>query len=283
LNIEGLHYLFKTAKPAADTWSRRAFKHLQQNIAALQRRETYSNIDRYRRAVADINRVLEIAGKHYNIQLSLANYQDNEFSPLKSVDLLQVAENYSTNIFYPYFKARLEEILDDDNSSHIGLSLNYLSQANCCFAIIGYLKRNYPQKKIIVGGGLVTTWLSNPAWRNPFGRFIDHLISGRGEGPLLRILRRTPKVQQVRPCYDTLRTNSYLAPGFILPYAASFGCFWKKCSFCPEKSEKNPYDHVPPETTVNDLAALTEVNSPALIHFLDNALSPATLRAASLR
>jgi len=87
------------------------------------------------------------------------------------------------------------------------------------------------------------------------------------------------KSGHIRPAYEMLKDNSYLSPGFILPYAGSFGCFWKKCSFCPETSEDNPYQQVVPEATVADLQALTAATSPALIHLLDNAVNPATLKA----
>ena len=279
MNIEGLHFLFNTARSAEDTWSKRAYKHLHQNISALQTRETYNNGDRYRRAVADINRILEIAGKVAGVQLSLANYQDNDKSPLKSSDLCMAAKEYATNIFSSYFSKRLDELLTANNSGHIGFSLSYLSQALCTFAMIGYLRAQHPEVKIIVGGGLVTTWLSQPRWRNPFVGLIDHLITGRGEGPLLRLLGATKKSNHVRPNFAMLKENSYLSPGFILPYTSSYGCFWKKCSFCPETSEDNPYQHVAPSTTIADLHALTKATSPTLIHLLDNALSPSTLQA----
>ncbi len=70
----------------------------------------------------------------------------------------------------------------------IGFSLNYLSQALCTFAMIGYLRAMHSQVKIILGGGLVTTWLSQPQWSNPFAGLVDHLIGGQGEGPLLDLL-----------------------------------------------------------------------------------------------
>ncbi len=140
MNIEGLYFLFNTVRPAEDTWSKRAYKHLQQNIAALQTKETYSNEDRYKRAVADINRILEMEGKGYGLQLSLANYQDNAKSPLRSADLRLAAREYTANIFFPYFSRRLDELLAANDSGTIGFSLNYLSQALCTFAMIGYLR-----------------------------------------------------------------------------------------------------------------------------------------------
>ncbi len=62
MNIEGLHYLLNQPAEANDTWSKRAVKNTSRNIEALQSISTYQNRDKYRRAVADINRVLEIQG-----------------------------------------------------------------------------------------------------------------------------------------------------------------------------------------------------------------------------
>lgn len=281
MNIEGLHHLLDHAKPAGDTWSGRAFKHLDTNQAALRDRQTYQNFDRYARAVADINRVLDIAGQGFDLQLSLANYQDNGRSPLMSTDLRRAAAEFRENIFFPYFERRLDQLCREDHSRHIGFSLSYLSQALSTFAMIGYLRAHHPEKIIVVGGGLVTTWLSNPEWSNPFAELIDHFVAGPGEKPLLRLLGEVPRTGQVRPSYDALRGNRYLSPGFILPYATSTGCFWKKCDFCPETSENNPYHQVLPATAVADLRSLTATTAPVLIHLLDNAISPATLRALS--
>ncbi|MBU1564579.1 MAG: radical SAM protein [Proteobacteria bacterium] len=281
MNIEGLQHIFRTTPGAADTWSARAFKHLDNNIATLQNLDSYRKFDRYARAVADINRVLEIAGSNFNLQLSLANYQDNNRSPINSFDLRQAAKDFRANIFFPYFSKRLDELLQQGNYSHIGFSLSYLSQALCTFAMIGYLRAHHPEKTIILGGGLVTTWLSNPGWHNPFSNLVHHFIAGQGEKPLLRLLGTEQKPGHVQPSYAALRDNPYLAPGFILPYATSSGCFWKKCNFCPETSENNPYRQVPPTTTTTDLQHLTKETAPVLIHLLDNAISPSTLRALS--
>ncbi|WP_457577358.1 B12-binding domain-containing radical SAM protein [Desulfomarina sp.] len=279
MNIEGLFFLLKNPSPAHDTWSRRALKNREKNLRDICSPALYANRDRYARTVYDINRLLENEGKRFGLKLSLANYVDQELSPIKSNDLRQAAHNYSRNIYFPYFSMRLNELIDQHYPETVGISLNYLSQALCSFAIIGYLREKHPETKVILGGGLVTTWLSNPKWKNPFGTLIDALIPGKGEAPLLRLLNKSPANDHVRPVFNDLAKQGYLSPGFILPYTTSRGCFWKKCTFCPETSENNPYSHVPPDTTVNDLKHLVEETSPALIHFLDNALSSSTLKA----
>jgi len=79
------------------------------------------------------------------------------------------------------------------------------------------------------------------------------------------------------PDYDGFPSKDYLAPGFILPYSASRGCYWNRCSFCPEQAEGNPYRPVAPPRAARHLQVLSEKTMPVLIHLLDNALSPALL------
>ncbi len=277
-NLEGQLFLLGQHPSANDTWTRRACRSIDRNLAAMSDTEMYTYPARYQRAVADINRVLERVGRGHHLELSLANYQDPAVSPLKSADLLWCAEHPEASIFFPWFEERLTAMFSVSQPSLVGFSLNYLSQAPTTFAMIGFCKRIAPQVPIVVGGGLMTSWLRNGDWQNPFAGLIDHLVAGPGEIPLLRILGIPIKKQHFVPDFLTLPCNTYLAPGFILPYAASSGCYWNRCSFCPEKAEENPYHCLSPDQVVEDLAILCRQTAPSLIHFLDNAIAPALMR-----
>ncbi len=277
-NLEGQLYLLAQQPQTDDTWTRRGWRAINANLDKMRRPELYRNPARYQRAVADINRVLEQVGLNRQLTLNLANYQDAAVSPLQSVDLLRCAAEAKDNIFYPWFAHRLTRILETTNPPMVGLSLNYLSQAPTTFAIIGFLKSIAPDLPIVAGGGLITSWLRNPGWRNPFGGLIDHLVAGPGEQPLLQLLGVAATSRHQPPDFQDLPQQGYLAPGFILPYAASSGCYWNRCSFCPEKAEDNPYHNLAADTVVADLDHLCRQTRPGLIHFLDNAIAPALMR-----
>jgi len=69
-----------------------------------------------------------------------------------------------------------------------------------------------------------------------------------------------------------------LAPGAILPYNASTGCYWNRCLFCPEREEGNPYRPISIDRVFRDLNSLIKKKKSALVHFLDNAMPPAVLK-----
>jgi radical SAM superfamily enzyme YgiQ (UPF0313 family) len=280
-NLEGLLTLIQGPTNASDRWTMRAFRHRDQHLRSLRATPAYRTPDRYRRAVADLNRLAQMAARRKKVQLSLANYEDETLSPLRSKDLLRASRHPQRNPFFSYFKTRLEALFERVQPRAVGFSLNYLSQVLCTFAMLGFIRRRWPEMKLILGGGLITSWVRRPSWQNPFGDLVDHLIAGPGEEALLQILGstgdRSPSPAHHRPAYDQFPVEEYMAPGPILPYSASTGCYWKQCAFCPERAEGNPYVAVPVNQVIDDLQLLVEQTRPTLIHFLDNALSPVLL------
>jgi radical SAM superfamily enzyme YgiQ (UPF0313 family) len=286
-NLEGLLSLLKATPVSLDTWTCRAFHHLSRHLASLKGWDAYQDDGRYRRAIMDLNRLLEMTPRSSRIRLGLGNYQHGELSPARSTDLLKAAENPEDNPFYPYFRSRLTELLKCEHSSMIGFSLNYLSQALCTFAMIGFLRREWTGVKLVLGGGLVTSWMRRPHWQNPFKGLVDHLVAGPGEAPLLSLIggkglngwnERPVENDHCRPDYDSLPMRDYFAPGPILPYSPSSGCYWNRCSFCPERAEGNPYVAIPVKEVICDLLRLVDRQKPVLIHLLDNAISPSLMK-----
>jgi radical SAM superfamily enzyme YgiQ (UPF0313 family) len=281
-NLEGLLSLLKTPPASSDTWTRRAARHLSRHLSSLNCWNAYQDNSRYRGAIKDLNRLLEMAANSTRVRLALANYQHEELSPARSADLIRAAENPESNPFHPYFKKRLTDYLKSEQPSVIGFSLNYLSQALCTFAMIGFLRQEHPGVKVILGGGLVTSWMRNPRWQNPFKGLVDHLVAGPGEALLLSLMGITQiGDNHFTPNYDSLPVRDYFAPGPILAHSSSSGCYWNKCSFCPERAEGNPYDAIPAGKVIDDLLHLVDKHKPVLIHLLDNAISPSLMKAIS--
>lgn len=274
-SLEGLFYLLEQPLEPADTWTRRALASRVRHTAALWDPGTYGTPDRYIRAVNDLNRLALAASGRC---AGLTDYRDHSLSPVRSDDLLAAAEHPERNPFYPWFSRRLLEILYSGETSTVGISLSFLSQALTSFAIIGFLRKAFPQVKILLGGGLVTSWMSRPGWRNPFVGLVDLMVAGPGEEPLLRYLGIEPLPLPVLPRYEGFPLDRYLSPGRILPYTGSSGCWWRRCSFCPEAAEGNRYVAVPASQALSEITELIGRCRPVLLHLLDNAVSSSLLR-----
>lgn len=282
-NLEGQLFLMEQPLSAADTWTRRARKNRAANLSALRSPETYRSRSRYDRALSDLDRLLAVAGRGSGADIGLADYQHPSLSPLRSADLLAAAEHPEENPFFPYFSVRLPQVIEQEQPRVVGFSVNFLNQALCAFAMIGFVRKRYSDVTIVIGGGLVTSWMKGPGWKAPFGGLVDHCISGPGERPLLALLGITAGSRDVPgPEYHGLPLQGYLAPGPIMPYSGSTGCYWARCSFCPESAEENAYAPVPARRALEDIHGLVGSTRPALLHLLDNSISPSLLSSLAI-
>jgi len=280
-NYEAMESLLDLPCALRDTWSRRALRHLPLHRAAIRQWHLYHNSDRYRRVIKDLNRMYECVSRSSGARVTLSNYQAQTLSPLRSDDCIAAAAHPETSIFSPYFTNRLTDLLIEEEPSHIGFSINYLSQVLPAFAMIGFIRRLSPRIKIILGGGLITSWMSADTWRDPFNGLVDECVSGPGEDTLLALIGagNGNPCDHVRPAYDFFTECRYMAPGVVLPYSASRGCYWNRCTFCPEHAEGAEYSSTAVDTVISDIEALVQRFGPRLVHFLDNAMSPALLSA----
>jgi len=305
LNVEAILHLMREAPRLSDKWSLRALRNRDKNLAAIRDEKGYADIQRYKRIVRDLNRLIEISGNGGRDRISLSNHGRDDLSPVRSGDLIRAAEEHEENPFYRYYSQRLTEVMERDCPDIAGLSLNFLSQAFTAFSIAGFIRARFPRVRIVLGGGLVTSWLRNPHWSNPFSGLFDNIVDGPGEEALLAmagkedqpagrekctvseagelptasVLSRAPlECRFAMPDYSALPIGDYFAPGPIIPYSASSGCYWNRCAFCPETAERTPYQPVGPADAVRQAGRLVREMRPALLHFLDSAVSPALLQ-----
>jgi hypothetical protein len=275
-NLDGFLHLLEHPVKAADTWTRRAVAGVSGNLSALRSGPLYKNKEKYKRAVNDINRVIHKNCLASGFQISLSNYTSPGLLPVRSSDLVRSAETFSENPFFPAFRQGISNLMNHQRPDIVGLSVNFMSQALCAFAIAGFIRKVFPKLRIVMGGGLVSSWKKIPGFNDPFGGLVDDLIDGPGEAALLALCACDSASGSSFSGFDYsgLPLGQYLSPGLILPYSTSMGCYWRKCKFCPEKTEKQGYVSHDPNAVIQDVRTLASKTRPHLIHFLDNAISP---------
>ena len=277
--LEGIRFLLQKQPEIQDTRTANAWRNRDRSLNALKSGSAFSTVDHYNRIVGSLNRLLFLHGRKYGYSLDLANCTHDFLSPLSSRDLRRCAEKPENDPFHDYYRDSLISSVRNYRPDMIGISVNFLSQAFSAFSLTGLLKREFPGCRIVAGGGLITSWMQKPDWNNPFSGLVDHCVRGSGEVFFNEILKlNVPGRRVSMPVYNDFYRQHYLSPGFVLPYNTSSGCYWNRCSFCPEPAEGSRYHPLPRERAVREIRQLCRVNRPVLIHFLDNALAPAFLK-----
>jgi len=286
-NLEGLIFLINSETGSNDTCTNRAVKGRDNSLKLLTSPEGYTNFDTYKSHIIRLNRLLEKSNLNNGENITLANFTTPLLSPLKSKDLNYSAEYFDKNLFYTWFSKRIPQGIEEMESSgisikYMGFSVTFLSQALTAFAMAGFIRRLRPDIQIVWGGGLITSWYSTKKQTKLFPDD-DIVITGPGEIPLLKLFGIKTNDQFFEPNYDFATKNKYISPGFILAYNTSVGCPWKKCTFCPEKYEDNPYLQESYSKAAIELNFLVKKYNPILVHLTDSEISPAMLKALAAK
>ena len=276
-NLESLACLLDLPLHAGSRRTAAALRNRGTNVLALKNGSAFGSIDHYSRIVWELNHAVRCSGGAS--RPGLADYSDASLSPVLSRDLLRQAEEPGRCAHDRYYRENLLSRIEAEAPQWIGISITYLSQAMPAFALIGRIRSRFPDMKIAIGGGLVASWMRLKDWKDPFSGLVDLCVAGPGEEALLSLFGGKKAHPQVRlPDYSDMPAAGYWSPAGVLPIAASTGCWWKKCVFCPENAENAPYRSMPVER-ITDCLKGENVQGTGLIHFLDNALPPALVKA----
>ncbi len=86
------------------------------------------------------------------------------------------------------------------------------------------------------------------------------------------------------PALDGLPWHRYLSPGPIIPLAASRGCYWRRCRFCPEAAQdRQPFQAARGEILASAMLRATEGAGGTRFHLTDDAVPPSLLRSLARR
>ena len=269
---------------------RRALKQAQPALALVRSAAALTSFPRYATALHHLHTLLGLYGEKAE-RLTLGDYEYEEHSPFAPATLQQLANGAVTTLFHVLFAETIVPQVVARAPRIIALSINYRHQLLPAFELAGLLRRALPATTLVVGGGMITSWqrvLSAGALRLPL---FDHLIFGPGEEPLTRLagggihdyLLSGTEIA-FTPDFSDLPLPDYLSPRPVLPLAASRGCYWGKCRFCPEAAAPtHPYQSGAASAFPDRLLALVAKTGVRDFHLTDNAIPVPTLKALAVR
>ncbi|MDC7235634.1 MAG: hypothetical protein PQJ58_20595 [Spirochaetales bacterium] len=265
-----------------DKRARRVRKNRNRIISSLtgggSEKSAYESPARYTKQVGDLNYMVSSALDTGTYRITAADFEINGASPLNRNDLIHAWNHPEESPFFPWFEKRLTELQSGRGFSHMAVSVGYLSQALTGMAITGYIRKKWPQVRVQLGGSLITSWLRGINDCSFLNDLAHEVQEGAGEQSILRFRGLEWKGNGL-PDPGDLYSLSYIAPGPILPYSASYGCSWKRCTFCNERWEDNPFKEEAAGQVSRNLAEMAARHEPALIHICDSEISLDLMKA----
>jgi len=286
-------------------------RKLDRHKAALRSPEAYADLDRYRTAVTSLNRVLGLVSAGHQVDAgspvtaTLTDYLDARYCDMDSASVLAAARAPETNLFHDYFVDELIPRIAALKPSVVGLSLIFRNQLLCGAALATLLRRALPGVHVTLGGELVSAWVDRLETTHLMD-LADSVVPYEGELPLLALAEGRPLAEVPNLCWrdddGVLHKNPtekvatlaevptpdfgfapwdlYFAPERTAPMVSARGCYWNRCTFCPEVI--NPESKLRIARGDDLTRQLDEVHARhgvTMFHFIDSAMPAKALRA----
>ncbi len=261
-------------------------------------------------AVKNINLALDICSMpYYPTKIGFTSYI-NELLTLDYENIKYYVFDETTNIFKEYFYSVLEKI-KSEKADYIGISINSSSQIVAGLTLAHILKKE-TNAYINIGGnhfGRVADALEK--YPEFFELFCNSVLVEEGEIPVIELAKyvdgkiqieevpnlvylkdgkvRYNKIVEPRklnelktPSLDGYNLSQYFAPEIVMPFPASRGCYWRKCSFCDHDFGMY-YNIKNIDKLIEEIKTIKEKYNITKFEFIDEAISPSYMEAMSKR
>ena len=261
---------------------RQTVRQLAEPVPVLRRAATYRDRRVYSSATNQLVNALRLASiPHPGFHLRVADVEVDGRRPHLSTDLEALAEGPTP--FDDYFTEELIPWLEREGITHAALSFTFLHQAYAGFRLAALLRERLPGVQRLAGGPLMACWHAvGAALAGPGFRLFDRICPTASEPEMEALAaelggREGGPLGVLAPDLDTTPWDAYLVPVPTLPVALGRGCYWRRCTFCPD------YLHPAYRSGHRDAlaawleAAAARFPAGAMLHLTDSAVSPKLL------
>ncbi len=226
-----------------------------------------------------------------------------------SGDILKATGDDTVNVYRYVYRRLVEPVIVREMPTVVGISVVQKKQIIPALTFCRMIKERHPNVHVTVGGNIITRIRDVIAERPEFFSLFDTAILYEGEYALLDLVNaingnkrdfsplpnliykgsngvrvntntRTADITALPPPdFDGLPLEKYFAPNLILPYLATRGCYWGRCSFCDhsqgyaERFRTKTVDQV-----VEDISFLKNKYGNRHFHFTDESYPPALFK-----
>ena len=296
-NLEAHLYLLDggrladAAGPAPSTALHRAMKNVPRALSFLRSPGAGRSFSRYASAARHLNTALSAhRGAHARERWTLGDYVHADLSEFSPGDLSLAASGGRGTVFSGYFGDALLPRVERMRPRGVAISVNYRHQVLPAFELAGLLRRRLPGVPVYGGGGMFSSWKSSLRGMGLSFLPFDRVGFGPGESALAAaaggastgggLFFADGEAVRFLPDFGFAQLREYLSPEPVLPVAATRGCYWRRCRFCPEAvAPVHPYRAADAGTFPTLLRELSDRYGVRRFHLTDNAIPVAILRS----
>ncbi|MBD0306066.1 MAG: B12-binding domain-containing radical SAM protein [Nitrospiraceae bacterium] len=282
-----------------------------ESAKGVTRGEEFYDADKLQWALNTFREVMQfISAAYYPASLVFYPMESNlGYRPGVSREVFACLDDEQVNVYRDVCRQLVLPSISKESPDVVGVSIGTQMQLMAGLTFCRMIKEAFPHIHITVGGNIITRLQEEfPSHEKFFTDVFDSAIMYEGEHALLWLLealagRRalsavpnlmyrdqtgihvnkeiyTEKTSSLPlPDFEGLPLDSYFVPVRILPYLATRGCYWGRCTFCDHgQGYFDQYRGMPAHEVVRQVKALKDRYGAEHFLFADESYPPALLK-----
>ena len=277
----------------------------------ITRGEDFYAADKLEWALNTFREVMQyISAAYYPASLVFYPMESNlGYRPGVSQEVFACLEDEQVNVYRDVCRQLVLPAVSKERPDVVGVSIGTQMQLMAGLTFCRMIKEAFPEIHITVGGNIITRLQEElPKHERFFTEIFDTAIMYEGEHALLWLLEAVagdraiasipnliyrdeqgihvnPEIHTEKmaslplPDFEGFPLDSYFVPVRILPYLATRGCYWGRCTFCDHgQGYFDQYRGLTAQQVVQQVKALKEKYQAEHFLFADESYPPALLK-----
>ena len=277
------------------------------------RGETFYDIDQLEWATNCLHQTMALISlAYYPAQICFPPIEtDIVYKPFMSTEILEAVDDDQINIYRDVYRMLIRPIMERDRPVMIGISVVQQKQLIATFTFCKMIKEEFPATHITLGGNIITRIRDTLPEMTGLWEWFDSAVVYEGESAYLKLTEavktggdfsKLPNLiykdetgvhtnkevcsenlaELPPPDFDGLPLEKYFVPHLILPYLATRGCYWGRCTFCDHfQGYVEGFRTKQVDQIMEEIKFLKEKYETRFFHFTDESYPPALFQKLS--
>ena len=236
---------------------------------------------------------------------------DIVYKPFMSSEILEAVDDDQINIYRDVYRMLIRPVMERERPAMVGISVVQQKQLIATFTFCKMIKEEFPATHITLGGNIITRIRDTLPEIEGLWQWFDSAVVYEGESAYLQLTEavksggdfaKLPNLiykdesgihvnkevcaenlaELPPPDFDGLPLEKYFVPHLILPYLATRGCYYGRCTFCDHfQGYVEGFRTKQVDQITEEIKFLKDKYGTRFFHFTDESYPPALFQKLS--
>ncbi|MCS5620532.1 MAG: B12-binding domain-containing radical SAM protein [Nitrospinaceae bacterium] len=236
---------------------------------------------------------------------------DIVYKPFMSSEILESLDDDQINVYQDVYRMLIRPVMERERPEMVGISVVQQKQLIATFTFCKMIKEEFPATHITLGGNIITRIRDTLPAIEGLWELFDTAVVYEGESAYLQLTEAVEsggdfsklpnliykdesgihvnkevcaeKLSELPPPdFDGLPLEKYFVPHLILPYLATRGCYYGRCTFCDHfQGYVEGFRTKQVDQITEEIKFLKDKHGTRFFHFTDESYPPALFQKLS--